>query len=295
MPVSVHRRRAAAQAQDRDRAAIDRIALKASTPVLNSLQRIPLKAWMERRGRVSDLKAAISHHLLAFAPTLRDSMLTAYLRGRWQSVSELREHTGRKVIALGKYDDAVEFLLQRLALDDSEVESITNQFGQNAVKILNGATDELENKLHEAVTDTITSGVHVKGGIAKVRDAFDKAGVAPDNSFTIETIVRTEIQKAYGAGKWQADQAPDMQEYLWGYVYTTVGDARVRETHEEMDGATAPRFHPVWQQWWPPCGWNCRCACVKVYKDEEPETELPDPLPVPDEGFGFNFGEIFRI
>ena len=44
--------------------------------------------------------------------------------------------------------------------------------------------------------------------------------------------------------------------------YHTRKDARVRETHEPMDGFSAPRSNPIWRIIRPACGWNCRCLCT---------------------------------
>ena len=125
-------------------------------------------------------------------------------------------------------------------LSTDQVKALKEKYGRDAYEILHNAGDVLEEKLEEAVHDIITSGVHVKGGMARLAEAFEAAGITADKPWLLETLTRTEVQKAYRSGAWQADRDPAMQEYLAGYEYVTAGDMRVRPSHALMDGARAP-------------------------------------------------------
>ena len=275
-----------ARLQQRDVDTVLRIARNAAVPVLNALDRVPVKAWLERHGRVRDLKAVLEHHLMAYAPVLRDAMLTANLRARARAHADLEHHKQRRgKKSMGRYDDAIESLINRELMSEEEVEALRARYGEQAGKVLSTASDVLEEKLRSAVMDIVSEGLHVKGGVARLREAFAAAGVTPEAPWTLEAIARTEVSKAYGAGQYAADQTPAMREFKVAYRWVTAGDLRVRSSHAEMDGATAAIDHPVWRLWWPPAGFNCRCAIIPLYDDEEWEEDLPEPIPMPDEGF----------
>lgn len=44
--------------------------------------------------------------------------------------------------------------------------------------------------------------------------------------------------------------------------YVTIGDARVRAAHADLNGRKWPLGHDAWKTIWPPNGWNCRCTVL---------------------------------
>lgn len=252
------RRRQLASLQQNDQNAVARVAVNAAGAVCGNLKRIPLKAWLDRRGSVADLKAVLWHHIQAFAPVLADAKLLAYLKGRYRSLLQWQAHERAKgKRSMGRYDDAIEGYINKMLVKPDELRALKVQFGSDAYTVLRNASDVLEEKLQAAVGDIIASGTHVKGGVARMREAFEAAGVDADKPWLLETLARTEISKAYnGAGR----AADDANPYIKGWEYVTAGDLRVRDSHEQMDGTRAPCEHWLWALWNPPTGWrgfNC--------------------------------------
>jgi len=269
----------------RDQDAVRRVADNAARTVCANIDRVPLKAWLERKGSVKDLGAVLWHHLQAFAPVLGDAALTAWLKGRYRSVLDLAQHQREtRKLSLDRFGDAIAAYARKMNLPAAQVKTLKEKYGRDAYEILRNADDVLEEKLEEAVKDIIESGVHVRGGISRLAEAFEAAGITAEKPWLLETLTRTEVQKAYRAGAWQADRDPVLREYLIGYEYVTAGDLRVRPTHDLMDGSRAPLDHPIWSLWNPETGftgYNCRCGILKVYDDEEPDWNWPDPIPDP--------------
>lgn len=96
----------------------------------------------------------------------------------------------------------------------------------------------------------------------------------------VETIYRTNIQSAYGAGKWQQGTDPDIADDIWGWRYVTVGDDRVRDEHAELDGLEFKTGEG--DAIFPPWDFNCRCSAEWITKleqgDDVPSDELPDDV-----------------
>ena len=130
-------------------------------------------------------------------------------------------------------------------------------YGKPAATVTAGANDMLEAKVAAAIQETLAAGEHVEGGVERVKAAFEAAGVAPNNSFTFEAIVRTSVAQAYGAGAWNALQEPGIAEIHESNLYATAGDDRVREEHQAWDGFCGPADHDFFRTHWPPCGWAC--------------------------------------
>lgn len=233
------------------------------------------------------------------APLLAEAMTAAYLFGRRRSA--LLAGTAAAPVALRRspFQAALKFLMARLALTQGQIDILQAGYMVAASKVLETATEAIERELQQAILQAVTAGEHVKAGKALVLDVFQRNGLTPANSFTTEAIFRTQTQLAFGAGRWQADQDPYIQEILWGYKYVTVGDDRVRPEHVGLDGVTLPKDDPVWNSIWPPNGWACRCVTISVFEPRRP-VSVPDQVevdgrlvrPGPDDGFAYHPGKV---
>jgi SPP1 gp7 family putative phage head morphogenesis protein len=276
--------------KERDRLEVERIGIKAAMLVARNVAGLAGKAWKDR-ARPGQLAVALHQEIKPFTDILQNAMAAAHLRGRLRAITTASKAMAENSKSLAAYDEALAYYQKRLDLTPDQMRRVIALYGNEAAKVTREATGTLEEKVAQAIKESLTVGEHVAGGVERVREAFQAAGVVPSNSFLLETLVRTQIQIAYSAGEWNALRAPEIQSILTAFHYVTTGDFRVRENHAEMDGAIAAKDHPVWEKWYPPAGHNCRCSCIAIFG--EFEENLPDPLPEPDEGFGINFGKVF--
>jgi SPP1 gp7 family putative phage head morphogenesis protein len=285
--------RRAAVAAERDRSGLERLGLLAVKPITHRLNALGDKRlWTPQR---LDLKLAIQHTMTPLVPVLIDAMTAAHLAGRLRTVRAVAAHKAQKSFAMSAYDDALAWQQKRLHLSDDQVAALAKKYGNEAVNVTRGASDFLEDKARDAVSDILDKGMHVDDATERMREAFKAAGVTPANPYTLENLVRTQTATAYSAGRWNAAQDPDVQEILWGYEYCTVGDDRVRPSHEVMDGMRAPAAHPIWHTWFPPAGFSCRCTTIEIFRDDpvEMRTTWIPANDGPDDGWDFNPGEVF--
>lgn len=126
----------------------------------------------------------------------------------------------------------------------------------------------------------------------------------------LRTIFDTNLRTAHAAGRWERITRLAPARPWLRYVATL--DSRTRPAHRVMHGVVLPWDHPVWDRWYPPCGWFCRCT-VEQLSDRDlerrglkpwsappdiPEVEYVNPrtgkretLPEGiDPGFGYNVG-----
>lgn len=196
-----------------------------------------------------------------------------------------------KGLSLDFIDEAIK-RLSRLTREDYR--ALAERYDTKAFEIVDGLQQSVEDDLRRFIADLITQGQSTRNAKKLLDEKFSSLGLQPKNSYTIENIFRTQSQLAYNAGKWNQFQDPVVDEILWGYKYVTVGDDRVRPTHEAIDGVTLPKSDPFWQQFWPPNGWSCRCQVIPIFearKAVRAPVNLDDGTPVvPDRGFEFNVG-----
>ncbi len=134
---------------------------------------------------------------------------------------------------------------------------------------------------------------------------WKKRGLDPLNPYRIDTIYRTNMQGAYMAARYAQLTTPSMLKRRPYWRYIAVRDGASRLSHEAMHGRVFHHSNAVWQIWWPPNGFNCRCTVVALserdiarygYTVEEeapmqetiiPETgEIIKESVLPDSGWG---------
>lgn len=134
----------------------------------------------------------------------------------------------------------------------------------------------------------------------------------------IGTIFSTNVQSSYAAGRWKQQVANRTERPYWQRV--AVMDLHTRPRHALLNGFTAAADSPVWDYFYPPDGYGCRCRIRAFTKAQveargfavhEPELyDIEQEYGIPgqtrtvkamkiggetytaDPGFGFNPGKV---
>ena len=181
----------------------------------------------------------------------------------------------------------------------------------------------------DAVADAVTNGTDLRSFTEQLRTQLQGAGWWGQMEITdprtgevrktrfderrLKLIYDVNLRQSHAAGRW----ARGMRSRMPFIVYRTMGDERVRKSHQAWDWIVLPRDHPWWDTHIPPNGWLCRChfyftdqagidkllAAGKTLKREAPETRWVEFLNkvtgqterVPegiDPGFAYNPGKL---
>jgi len=313
MPSSRYARRRAA-VYERDRIELESPGIRAAGTAVRSIRAAARRAL--RTNDTESLRRSVASAIIKIAPILTSAMVAADLRGRYRMIESASPRLREQALVLaqsGPYAGAVEFLQRRLNLNDQQMDSLSEKYGEDAVRATRNLGLYTDRKVQETMARLVEQGSHVRGGTKRLATVFGKLGIdeVKDQSgriisrpHKIETIFRTQVQQAYAAGRWQAAQDPDIDEIMWGWEYVTVGDDRVRPAHELLDGTKARKNDPIWNTLTPPNGFNCRCTTIEIFDDqvELAQESFPQPkvidgqtiYPEPDKGFSFNPGNVFR-
>ena len=143
-------------------------------------------------------------------------------------------------------------------------------------------------EIQDLVESALRDGLTVDDFQDFVEEKLERAGVTPLSDWHIETVFRTNVEDAYHAGRWQMLNDPDVADMVVAYRYVTMDDNRVRPAHEDMHGRTFAKDDPIWLEWWPPNGYNCRCTTISIFTGEEWEGSTKPADLTPDEGFAHN-------
>lgn len=113
----------------------------------------------------------------------------------------------------------------------------------------------------------------------------------------LDNVFRTNIQSAYGHGRWQQQQRNKAKRpYL---MYSAINDSRVRPSHLALNRIVLPIDHPFWLTHYPPTGFRCRCTCIALTEKQAlkygitPEDQLPEVAEALDwSSHPLQFGEL---
>lgn len=158
------------------------------------------------------------------------------------------------------------------------------------------------------VKDALQKQIETGGTLADFRneldDVFEKLGVNPAAQFQtprqIELVFNQNVNGAYAAGRWkEMKSARSTRPYL---LYRA-RMSNTRPAHAAMNNRVFPADSAVWDEWYPPNGFNCHCWVESLSKREldsegrkvsgSPEDYTVDgrgnqiPL-TPDKGFATN-------
>ena len=292
---------------DGDRNSVEARGVRAARSFGRFARLAALRAF---RNADADPVSAAVREIKRIQPLLVDAMVLGHLKGRNRTAMQAARADKTVRLARGDglisaYKGAVSLIQSQLELSDSQVDGLRSTYSDDVADSVAVLAKLVDGKLGEAMVRITEQGLSLRSGLSELRKAFKAAGIEPANSFTLENLFRTQTQLSYAAGRWQALREPVVDEILWGFTYSTVGDSRVRPTHSAMDGIRLPKDHPFWKSAFPPNGYSCRCTAVEVFKGESqarpdrvvlPTTREIDGVmvePIADRGFQFNPGEVF--
>lgn len=101
------------------------------------------------------------------------------------------------------------------------------------------------------------------------------AAVAKDIGYSRTTVSR------YLTGKYKRMTEPGVKALRPYWQYDAVNDSKTRPSHLAMDGRVFMADDPIWDTWFPPNGFKCRCTVKTLSKRQMEqrgltvETEAP--------------------
>ncbi len=276
-----------ARVMDAERIRLENTGLRAVLPAARRMRLDVIRAYKSG----NDPRASIAQALERVNQSLRTGMVAADLQARLRS--SINSKVARGSLRLSAYDEAVRLLTDRLLVSESDLNALTTRYAGIAQSVTGELGSVLEREVQAAIADSVAQGLGARDGALAISRAFDAAGVTPDNPYLFETLYRTQLQTAYSAGRWQANEDPAIQEILWGYEYVAVMDDRTTDLCSELDGQRHAKDDGFWSRFTPPNHHNCRSQIIEIFVDDRLAVPTAIPLVQPADGFDFNPGTAF--
>jgi len=230
------------------------------------------------------------------APHLGRGQFFANLMGVEQAAKLLREKSKFAELTRGyvaRFDEpllneeAVRALQRKVPLTEAEIKVLEERYRAQAFTIAKVSSADLIEYIKQDLAAHIAKGGTFAEWQAGIDALLIRRGVGRLDPRYLRTVYRTNVASAYNLGRWEQTQRnADLVELL---EYHAVLDERTRPDHRAMHGVKAPIDAPVWSEWYPPNGYNCRCIVLPItpYVAQEYGLVASPAMPDrhPDKGF----------
>ena len=201
------------------------------------------------------------------------------------------------------FKEAVEFLKKKVPLTAAEYKALDDECRAKAFTVSGYTSLEVLQKFLDELADACENGKSKKEFMDTMNDFLERNGYEGLNPFNADVIFRTNMQTAYNAGHYKSMTNPATKKLRPFWQYVTAGDGEVRESHALMEGRIYAVDDPIWNIWYPPNGFRCRCSVVSLTRSQVERSgkqisrELPYDLDYstgemlyryPDKGFSNN-------
>ena len=158
------------------------------------------------------------------------------------------------------FEAAIADFQARGLISEAEFAALQDKFRAGGFIASRLAGDALKERARAAIEANLTSGATLAETIAAIRAAELDLGITPESHGYLDTVVRTNVATAYGAGRYQAMTSAAVLAARPFWQYYTARDSRVRESHRALDGVIVEADSADAQRICPPNGYRCRCA-----------------------------------
>ena len=211
-------------------------------------------------------------------------------------------------------EEAQKFWADKVKLGPGEFARLSKEAKLKAFAVAGIAKGDELDTVYQAIEKAISQGSTLEEFKKDCAAIFERRGWRGKRAWRIDNIFRTNIQTAYNVGQYKQLMEDKAVFPVW--QYSAINDARTRPTHLAMDGRAWPANHPMWDVWFPPNGYRCRCSVIGLtarqaaargitVEQVDPTNTLIEPIDpgtgnrmparqlIPDPGFNVNPGKVY--
>ncbi len=215
---------------------------------------------------------------------LSEGVLAAYLLGYDESNSENRRlletfRRATKISATANFADgdddeneylrfdvrpaeAVDYFERKRIVTKPTFNNLDREAKAAAFTVSEIYREDVLTAFKSEIAAALDSGQTNKFVVKQFKEILEGASHKELGDFHLESIVRSNMQTAYGVGRRKAmEESADLLPF---WQYSAVNDDRTRPTHRALDGIVYPAKHEFWDTHYPPWGFNCRCSVIAL-------------------------------
>lgn len=173
------------------------------------------------------------------------------------------------------FKSAVSFLRKKKVLDSDQYRLLDDKYRAKAFTVSGYTSLQVLQKFLDELAQACENGTTKRDFMDSMNDFLVRNGFQGMDPFHADVIFRTNMQSAYNAGHYRSMTDATTMKLRPYWKYVTAGDGEVRETHAQMDGRIYAADDPIWDIWYPPNGYRCRCTVVSMTKKQVERSGIP--------------------
>ncbi|WP_036644861.1 phage head morphogenesis protein [Paenibacillus sp. oral taxon 786] len=172
------------------------------------------------------------------------------------------------------FEEAVKYFGDKLPVTASEFQKLAEEYKSHAFTVSGYTKIQILKKFHDELLKAIEDGLTLKEFKESMNDFLERRGYTGLTNFQADNIFRTNVQTAYQVGHYKQMTSPEVMKLRPYWMYDAVNDQRTRPSHLAMDGRVFRADDPIWNTWYPPNGFRCRCSVVTLSERQVRERGL---------------------
>ena len=194
------------------------------------------------------------------------------------------------------FEEAVDYFKGRIPVTADVFYRIAEQYRDLAFTVSGYTKAQILKRFYDEILAALEDGNTFSEFKKNMNDFLKAEGYEGLDPLQADLIFRTNIQTAYNVGHYEQMTDPGVMKLRPYWQYDAVNDTHTRPSHLAMDGKVFPADHPVWNTWFPPNGFRCRCT-VRTLSKRQVEArgltvEEKFPAIAPDPHFGTNPAKV---
>lgn len=179
------------------------------------------------------------------------------------------------------FEEAVAYFKERVPVTASRFYQIAAEYRTLAFTVSGYTKAQVLKKFYDELLAALEEGNSLAEFRENMNDFLEAEGYEGITPYQAENIFRTNIQTAYNVGHYKRMTEPGVKELRPYWQYDAVNDSKTRPSHLAMDGRVFMADDPIWDTWFPPNGFKCRCTVKTLSKRQMEqrgltvETEAP--------------------
>ncbi|WP_394850927.1 phage head morphogenesis protein [Pendulispora brunnea] len=171
------------------------------------------------------------------------------------------------------FDEAIAWHRARAPLSKQAWDALTEAAQKKAFTVANVTQLDLVTQVWDAVDSALKQGLPFEDFKRSVGDGLERAwqGTVANPAARLEVIFRTNLQIAYGAGRYARATEPDVLAERPFWLFDAILDARTSEICEECDGTVRPADDAWWREHQPPLHHQCRSSFTTLTAEQAHE------------------------
>lgn len=186
------------------------------------------------------------------------------------------------------FEEAVEYFKERVPVTAAQFNTIAGEYRSLAFTVSGYTKAQVLKKFYDELIAALEDGSTLAEFQEHMNEFLEVEGYEGVTPYQAENIFRTNVQTAYNVGHYKQMTEPTAMRLRPYWMYDAVNDAKTRPSHLAMDGHVFPADSPVWDTWFPPNGFRCRCTVRSLSRRQVEqrgltvETEVPRAERLPD-------------